>query len=372
MTDPRTHDLAELVINHSCGLKPGESVLIEAVSAPREPVIALIRAARLAGATPLVSLKDDRIIRELCLSYDERGVKLMAECERHALSKVDAFVGLRAPANVHELADVPADKLKNVLRHYMQPVHWEQRNRTTKWVTLRWPTPAMAQRAGMSTEAFEEFFFSTCLVDYVKMAMVMEPLVHLMQQTDRVQVVGPGLTDLTFSIKGMAPHKDAGQHNVPDGEVATAPIIDSANGVIQFNVPTVYYNATFDNVLLELVDGNVVRAESDRSLVLDEMLDQDDGAKRLGEFAFGVNPRITQPIRDILFDEKMAGSIHLALGNAYPRCDNGNRSAIHWDLILSQTPEFGGGEIYFDGTLIRKDGLFVPPELMGLNPENLC
>ena len=267
---------------------------------------------------------------------------------------------------------VPADKLKNVLRHYMQPVHWEQRNRTTKWVTLRWPTPAMAQRAGMSTEAFEEFFFSTCLVDYVKMAMVMEPLVHLMQQTDRVQVVGPGLTDLTFSIKGMAPHKDAGQHNVPDGEVATAPIIDSANGVIQFNVPTVYYNATFDNVLLELVDGNVVRAESDRSLVLDEMLDQDDGAKRLGEFAFGVNPRITQPIRDILFDEKMAGSIHLALGNAYPRCDNGNRSAIHWDLILSQTPEFGGGEIYFDGTLIRKDGLFVPPELMGLNPENLC
>lgn len=359
------------MINHSCALKPGERVLIEAIGFPNEIIIALIRAARAVGGTPIVSIKDDQIIRELCACYTENDIKLMADCELHTLKQMDAFVGMRGPLNVHELSDIPRHKLKSILKHYIQPVHLGEKHQNTKWVALRWPTPSMAQRAGMNTEAFEDFYFEASMVDYDKMEAAMNPLVDLMQRTDRVRIVGPSDTDITFSIKGMPRFKYAGKHNIPDGEVFTAPVRDSVKGRIHYNAPSVFYGTSFENVCLDFKDGNIVKATCNHTKKINEVLDQDEGARYIGEFAFGFNPYIRKPVEDVLFDEKIAGSIHFTPGNTYKQCGNGNKSAIHWDLILIQTPELGGGEIYFDNVLIRSEGRFVLKELEDLNPEHL-
>lgn len=371
MRDPRIEKLARLLVSHSCALAPGELVVIESVGAPVEIVLSLIREAKRAGATPLVWLKDDRVICELASVYDEADVRLMADCELHALRQSDALISIRATRNTRECSDVPAERTANVLRHYVQPVHLSYRNNHLKWVALRWPTPALAQRAGMSTEGFENYFFDVCDVDYARMEAAMGPLAELIERTDVVCIKGPGETDLRFSVKGVGAYKSAGRHNVPDGELFTAPVRDSVEGRISFNTPSTYYGTTFEGMRLDFSEGRIVGAVANDTRRLNQILDQDEGARYVGEFAFGLHPRITWPVGDILFDEKIAGSLHLAVGNAYPVCDNGNRSAIHWDLILIQTEQMGGGSVYFDDALVRRDGLFVLPELVGLNPERL-
>jgi len=371
MKDPRIGKLAKLLINHSCSLKVGERVLIEAINVPSEVIVELAREAKAAGGVPFVAIKDDRVIRELCSLYSEDDVKLMADYELYALKQMNAFIGVRGMLNTQEYSDVPTDKLQNVLRHYIRPVHLEQRNENMKWVALRWPTPSMAERAGMSTETFEDFYFDVCTIDYQKMDRAMDSLVETLRQTEKVRISGPGDTDVSFSIKGMSQYKSVGRHNIPDGELFTAPIRDSVNGRIHYNVPSTYYGTDFEDVCFDFEDGKIVRATCNDTRKINEVLDQDEGARYVGEFAFGLHPYILNPIKDVLFDEKIAGSIHLTPGNAYRDCDNGNRSAIHWDLILIQTPEMGGGEIYLDGILVREDGRFVLGELEGLNPENL-
>ena len=240
----------------------------------------------------------------------------------------------------------------------------------TKWVILRYPNGSMAQLAGMNTEEFEDFYFDVCTLDYSKMDKAMDSLKALMERTDKVHIVGPG-TDLTFSIKGMGGIKCAGEMNIPDGEVYSAPIRDSVNGVISYNAESNYRNFTFTNVRLEFKDGKIVNATANNTEKINEIFDTDEGARYVGEFALGVNPYITKPMNDILFDEKIAGSFHFTPGRAYEDMNNGNVSSIHWDLVCIQTPEYGGGEIYFDDVLIRKDGIFVIDELKCLNPENL-
>ncbi|HEY0014583.1 MAG TPA: aminopeptidase [Allosphingosinicella sp.] len=372
MKDPRIEALARLLIGHSTKLQPGETVVIEGINVPSAIVRAIARAAKKAGGTPLVVLKDDQVIRELAMIYDEADVKLMAECELHMLEKAHAFIGLRGGANAQEYSDVPACRMRRLLDHYVKPVHHEYRSTHLKWVALRWPTPAMAQRAGMSTEAFEDYFFEVCTFDYARMEAAMVPLAELMDRTDRVRILGPNDTDLSFSILGIPSYKSAGFHNIPDGELFTAPVRESVEGRIRYNVPSIYYGTAFSDVCLDFEGGKAVRATANDTKRLNELLDQDEGARYVGEFAFGVHPGIVKPMQDILFDEKIAGSIHLAQGNAYDISDNGNRSAIHWDLILLQTPEAGGGEIWFDDVLVSKNGRFVLPELGPLNPENLA
>ena len=240
----------------------------------------------------------------------------------------------------------------------------------TRWVVLRWPTPSMAQAANRSTEAFENFYFDVCTMDYRKMARAMVPLARRMKKADRVHLKAPG-TDLTFSIKGIGAQPCVGLRNIPDGEVFSCPVKNSVNGVIQFNAPTIYSGTRFEHVQLEFTQGKIVKATSSDTKRLNEILDTDAGARYVGEFSLGFNPYIQDPMCDILFDEKIAGSLHLTPGQAYEVCDNGNRSAVHWDMVLIQRPEWGGGEVWFDGELVRKDGLFVPKELKALNPANL-
>jgi len=371
MQTPRIKELAQLVVNHSCSLKPDERVLIESIGAPNSIVLALIRQAKSVGAVPLVNLKDDQVILELSSIYREQDFDLMADCELYTLKKVDAFIGIRGFQNICEYSSLPHSQLNMALEHFVKPVHLKYKIENTKYVFLRWPTPSMAQRAGMSTEAFENLYFDCCIIDYTKMEAAMDPLVYHLKRTDKVRIVGPSDTDITFSIKDMPQHKHAGRHNIPDGEIMTAPVRDSINGRIHYNIPSTFYGTTFSDVCLDFEKGKVVKASCNNMKKIREIFDKDAGARYVGEFAFGVNPYISRPVNDNLFDEKIFGSIHLAQGNSYKECDNGNRSSIHWDLILSQGPKQGDGEIYFDGTLIRKDGNFVLEELEGLNPENL-
>ncbi len=370
MHDSRIDKLAKVLINHSTKVQQDESVLIEAIDIPEEMVLAMIRQVRQAGGRPMVTLKYNRIQRELIQAADKKSMTEIADYEAFRMRKAQAYIGLRGSHNINEMSDVPTDALNLYQQYWLKPVHFDIRVPNTKWVVLRWPTPSMAQQAQMSTEAFEDFYFDVCTMDYTKMETAAQPLKKLMETTDWVRLVGPG-TDLKFSIKGIPAISCAGNHNIPDGECFTSPVRDSVNGTIKFNTRSIYQGTTFSDVCLRLEQGKIVEATSNNSQKLNKILDADEGARYIGEFALGFNPHIKQPMLDILFDEKIGGSFHFTPGNAYEDADNGNRSTIHWDMVLIQTPEFGGGEIYFDNTLIRKDGRFVVEELKGLNPENL-
>ncbi|HXC02515.1 MAG TPA: aminopeptidase [Opitutaceae bacterium] len=368
ITDPRCDKLAEVLTGFSTELKKGERVLIDAFDVPETIVIALIRAARERGAHPLVQLHRARVTRELLLGAEEAQYAPHAEIELARMKKMDAYIALRGSENIFEASDVPGEKVKLVSR-LMQPV-LDYRVGKTKWVVLRWPTPSMAQQAGMSTEKFEDFYFRVCTLDYARMTPGMEALAGLMKKTDRVHIKGPG-TDLKFSIKGIGAKECGGLRNIPDGEVFSCPVKDSVEGVVQYNAPTVYLGTSFDSIRLVFKKGKITEATANNTKRLNEILDSDDGARYIGEFALGFNPHILQPMRDILFDEKIAGSFHFTPGQAYEDCGNGNKSQVHWDMVCIQRPDYGGGEVWFDGKLIRKDGLFVPAALKKLNPDYL-
>ena len=367
MQDARFDQLAALLVNYSSSLQPNEKVLIEAFDAPDEMTIALIRAARKAKALPFVQLQRAQVMRELAREIDERQLNLVAAHELTRMKKMDAYIAIRGSHNIAELADVPIEKMKLVAKK-MRPVQ-DQRVQKTKWVVLRWPTPAMAQLANMSTEAFEDFFFRVCTLDYRKLQPGMKALKNLMEKTEQVQIKGPG-TDLRFSIKGIPAIICGGDRNIPDGEVFSCPVKDSVQGHVTFNAPSVYQSTAFDNIRLDFRDGKIVEATSNQPEKLNAVLDSDPGARYIGEFSLGLNPYIREPMRDILFDEKIAGSFHFTPGQAYKEADNGNRSQVHWDMVCIQRKEYGGGEIYFDGELIRRDGEFLPKSLRSLNWKN--
>jgi len=366
--DPRFNELAEGLTGYSTALKKGERVLIDAFDVPDAMVIALIRAARKRGAHPSVNLHRARVTRELTLGATDEQYGPHAEVELQRMQKMDAYIALRGSDNIFEASDVPPDRVQLVSR-LMKPV-LDHRVGKTKWVVLRWPTSSMAQQAGLSTEKFEDFYFKVCTLDYSRMVPGMKALADLLRATDRVEIKGPG-TDLRFSIKDIGAEPCGGLRNIPDGEVFSCPVKDSVEGHVQFNAPSVYLGQSFDNLRLAFKQGRVVDATSNNTKRLNEILDSDAGARYIGEFALGFNPHILDPMRDILFDEKIAGSFHFTPGQAYAVADNGNKSQVHWDMVCIQRPEYGGGEIYFDGKLIRKDGLFVPKSLHKLNPEYL-
>lgn len=368
MTDPRLVQLAEVLTSFSTKLKQDERVLLDAFDVPDAFVVELVRAVRGRGAIPYVNIQRARITRELLRGAVAEQYEVTADVELRRMQKMDAYIAIRGSDNIFETSDVPAERVQLVAR-ILKPV-LDHRVNKTKWVVLRWPSAAMAQQAGMSTEAFEDFFFRVCTFDYSRYGPGMKALRDLMDRTDRVEIRGPG-TDLRFSIKGIGAEACGGQHNIPDGEVFSCPVKDSVEGVITYNAPTVYLGTAFDSIRLEFQAGRIVAATANNTKRLNEILDTDAGSRFVGEFALGFNPHITAPMRDILFDEKIAGSFHFTPGQAYERCGNGNKSAVHWDMVAIQRPEWGGGEIWFDGKLVRKDGLFVPKALQKLNPQEL-
>lgn len=368
MNDPRTARLADLLLDHSCRVAPGEKVLIEAFDLPDEELVCrLVEGTGRRGATPFVSWKNNRILRSLYRTLDEAGFEAAGAHEASLMASMDAYIGVRGSTNSSELGDVPAAQMERFQKHWWQAVHSKIRVPKTKWVVLRYPSPSFAQAAGRSSEAFEDFYFAACTADYAAMQRAQEPLARRMEAAQEVHITGPG-TDLKFSIAGMPVRPCFGTHNIPDGEVFTAPIRDSVEGTVRYNVASRYQGVVFEGIEFEFQRGKIVRADCQgTSSRLQEILDSDEGARYIGEWSLGCNSQITRPMLDTLFDEKIAGSFHLTPGQAYEDCDNGNRSCIHWDLVCIQTPEYGGGEIHFDGELIRRDGRFVPDDLAPLD-----
>ncbi|MFZ5354740.1 MAG: aminopeptidase [Bacillota bacterium] len=370
MKDPRIALMAKNLLSYSVNLQPGENILIEYFDSGEELALALVREAHRIGAYPFVTVKNRAMMRELMLGTSVEHMTQIAHFEAERMKKMQAYIGIRGAKNTSDWSDVPGEKMNIYQSNWLKTVHSEIRVPNTKWCIMRYPNDAMAQMANMSTEQFEDFYFNVCTLDYAKMSKAMDSLVELMEKTDRVRITAKG-TDLTFSIKGLPAVKCAGTVNIPDGEVFSAPVKDSVNGYISYNTPAEYQGFTYENIRLEFKDGKIVNATANDTDRINMVFDTDAGARYTGEFAIGVNPYIIKPMKDTLFDEKIMGSIHFTPGSSYDDCYNGNKSAVHWDLVLIQTPEYGGGEIWFDDVLIRKDGRFVLKELEVLNPENL-
>ena len=370
MKDPRVQKLCHQLIHYATAMQPGERVLIEMFGHQPELVATLVAEAYAAGAEPVVRLRDMTVMRALMHGANAEKWAFEAENDAALMRGVQAYIGIRANDNSFETSDVTTAKTQHYAKHYSALVHGKIRVPDTRWVVLRYPTPAMAQASRMSLETFEDYYFNVCTLDYAKMSRAMDALVTRLEAADQVHILGNG-TDLTFSIKGMPAIKCDGRINIPDGEVFTAPVRDSVNGVIAYNTPSQHMGTQFDHIRLTFRDGQIIQAEGSDPARLNTIFDTDAGARYVGEFAIGVNPYVTEPMLDTLFDEKIAGSFHFTPGSCYDECNNGNKSDLHWDLVCIQRPEYGGGEIWLDGELIRKDGLFVPADLHCLNPEAL-
>lgn len=371
MKDLRYEKLANNLLKYSVNIQEGENILIEvlgeeAITLAKE----LMKKAEELGAKPQFNIINYELLRVMLENATEEQIKLYGKIDSERMKKMDAYIGIRATSNTSELNGISKEIMELYNKYYTVPVHFEERVKNTKWCILRYPNNSMAQMAKMNKDEFEDFFFNVCNLDYSKMSKAMDSLKDLMNKTDKVHILGNG-TDLTFSIKGIPAEKYMGTFNIPDGEVASAPIKTSVNGYITYNTETAYNGITFNNIKFVFENGKIVKATSNKTKELNEILDTDEGARYIGEFAFGLNPYVERPIGDTLFDEKIKGSFHFTPGDALEESDNGNRSSIHWDIVNIQRPEYGGGEIYFDDVLIRKDGIFVLPELECLNPENL-
>lgn len=371
MKDLRLEELANNLLKHSVNLKEQDDILVEIIGEDGIPLAKeIIKKAEEMKARPYFKIINTEILRTMLENSTEEQIKLYAKHDWNRMKDMDAYIGIRATSNTSELHGIPTEKLEMYNKYYTFPVHFEERVKNTKWCILRYPNKSMAQMSNMNTDEFEDFFFNVCNLDYGKMSKAMDTLVDLMNKTDKVHIIGKD-TDLTFSIKDIPAEKYFGTFNIPDGEVATAPVRTSVNGYITYNTETSYNGKKFNNIRFEFKEGKIIKATSNNTDALNEILDIDEGARYIGEFAIGLNPYIERPIGDTLFDEKIKGSFHFTPGDSLEESDNGNHSSIHWDIVNIQTPEYGGGEIWFDDVLIRKDGLFVIDELLCLNPENL-
>lgn len=365
MQDPRIDFLAKQVIEFSVSLKKGEKVLIDVWDDAVDFATALVKAAQNVGGLPFVNLQSQTVQRAWIMRGTRETFEAWYGYEANRMSDMDAYIVVRKQDNNSELSDVPAAQL-NLYNEYSGKLHYGIRLPKTKWCVLRYPSASMAQAAGMSTEAFEDFYFKCCCLDYRRLNELLKPLAVRMHNADRVRIVGPD-TDLSFSIKDCRhDYGSCGIWNIPCGECGMPIVQGTANGTIHYNMPSMFQGTVFNDIRLTLKDGRIIEATSDHTELMNKILDVDHNARQIGEFALGLNPFVTCPILDTLFDEKMCMSLHFTPGNS-----RNNPSSIHWDIVTSHAKECGGGEIWVDGELIRKDGLFVPEDLQPLNPESL-
>lgn len=365
MKDPRVRQFAEVLVNYSARVQPGDVVLISCAGLEGAPLVKELYALCLEKGAKYVeyefSVPDiGRYFYNLA-SADQ--LSYFPQHKLDFMKQVDVYFGLAAADNSMVMAKANQSSMiawSKVVRPII-----DQRVKGTRWVVTRYPTHGAAQEARMSLDEYEDYLFAACCMDWEEESRKQDALKACMDAADRVRIKASD-TDLSFSIKGLPGIKCDGRLNIPDGEVFTAPVRDSVEGYITYNCPTVYQGKEFNNIRLEFEKGRIVRATSPgMDEELNRILDTDEGARYVGEFAVGVNPKIRVPMRNILFDEKIFGSIHFTPGQAYDECDNGNRSAVHWDMVKILA---GDGELWFDDILIQKDGLFVHEPLLGLNP----
>ena len=372
MKDPRFDQLAAIMLDHSLQIKKGDAFAISADVISLPLVKAILRLAKRKGALATVKLTDQEISRHLLELYDpedggktEAFLKSKAELGIQEFQELKGEIIIRAYPNSQELAGI-APAVQQLQAKMIRPFRDFVVNQR-KWVLFEYPTPAQAQLAGMSYDEYFDFVFSASTIDYAAMTRFSAPLKELMEKTQDVHITGPG-TDLRFSIAKIPVIPCCGECNLPDGECFTAPVRDSVEGEITFNTPSMYWGTKFENIHFVFHQGKIIKAEAGENTdKLNQILDTDEGARYIGEFSLGYHPLVTEPFCNTLFDEKISGSFHFTPGSSYDEAPNGNDSAVHWDLVQIQRPEYGGGAIYFDGHLIRENGLFIPEALQPLN-----
>lgn len=364
--DNYLNSLADTIVNYSLNVSKGEKVLITYHSEECTSFVKmLIEKIISKGGIPMFKYSFNEINSLIMENLNEDIIDLIVKNKEHEVYTYDSIVQIIYNDNDYENKNV-SPKMLNLLGEKSREIDNIRINKR-KWVLLNYPSKLDAYKAKMTTNDFREYALKAMTADYQKMNEVLKPLKELMEKTDKVRITGPN-TDLTFSIKGMPAIICAGEYNIPDGEVYTAPIKDSVNGIITYNTESPYRNGVYKNISLEFKDGKIVKATCDGDNdSLNEIFDTDSGSRFVGEFSLGVNPNIRSAMGDILYDEKICGSIHFTPGTCYENCDNGNISSIHWDLVLIQREEYGGGNIYFDDVLVRKDGIFVKNELKNIN-----
>ena len=345
----RNEELAYNIINNSISLNEGDNLLVEAIGEEGlELAKEIIRQSKKMNAKATLNIIKYDELREFLINANEEEIIEYGKKDYERMQKMQAYIGISAPTSEKSLEGVSQEKLEMYNKYYTALVHLEQRVKHTKWCILRYPNEFLANKSNMTLDEFKDFYYNVCNVDYNKMKIAMEPLKDLMNKTDKVHIIAPE-TDIVFSIKGIPSEKYYGTFNIPDGEVATCPVKNSVNGYITYNTKTKYNDIVFENIRFDFVDGKIVKATAKKnSEELNKILDTDEGARYIGEFAFGLNPYINNTMCDTLFDEKINGSFHLTPGMALEESDNGNRSAIHWDIVKILRKEFGGGEVYFD------------------------
>ena len=357
--------LSKKIVNYSLKVKKKERVLIETGIEAKPLVLALIKEITDVGGIPMVRILDSTIDSDLLMRTNDQRIEEIASLKEYDVKHFESFIRIRTTLNDYEGKYIPSEVIGKIGDATAKADDIRINHR--KWVLLNYPTSIDAYKAKMRVEEYYDYAFRVMNVDYEKMCKDLEPLKQLMEKTDQVRMVGPN-TDITFSIKGMPVIPCCGTSNLPDGEIYTAPIKKSVNGTITYNTPCPYHGNIYTGVSLTFKDGKIIKAtcnENDKEL--NKIFDIDEGARYIGEFSFGLNPEIKEPMGDILYDEKIMGSIHFTPGRCYEDAFNGNASSIHWDMVWIQRKEYGGGEVYFDGKLIRKDGIFVLKELEHLN-----
>lgn len=364
--DERIKKLSNTIVNYSVNVKENDKVLIQYESSECKPLVkCLIDDIYKNKAIPFVKLLDSELNSKILENADSNTIDSIVKFKEFEIDNIDVFIRICYNENEFEDKNIKSSIRKELGKksEKLDDIRINKR----RWVLLNYPSIMDAYKAHMTYEEFYEFSFDVMTIDYKEMNKKIKPLKELMEHTDKVRILGPN-TDLTFSIKGLPAIPCIGTANIPDGEVYTAPMKTSVNGVITYNTPSPYNGNIFNDIRLEFKDGKIVKCSSrDDNDKLEEIFNTDEGARYVGEFSFGLNPKINKPMGDILYDEKIMGSIHFTPGTCYADCDNGNKSSVHWDLVLIQTEEYGGGEIYFDDVLIRKDGKFVIDELKDLN-----
>ncbi|MDX1637147.1 MAG: aminopeptidase [Balneolaceae bacterium] len=365
MYSPEDRKLAKKILRFSCELEKGQNVMLQLIGLNGIGLLrALVEEVRSMEAHPFVQIEDTEIQRVLVEQGDQAFWQNQADVDQLPLMKqMDAFVGIRAAQNIYEQSEVDKKANKAYSDHFLKPVHFQERVNNTSWVVLRYPSEAFAMNARMPTRTFHEFYYNACLLDYSKLHEAMKPLEERLRNTDMIRLKGEG-TDIEFSVKDQNWIPCYGKRNIPDGELFSSPILSSVDGHITY-AASVYQGKPFEYVRLDVRDGVVIDFDSSNNEALEEILDTDAGARQFGEFSFGLNPVIKEPMYDILFDEKIYGSNHLTLGNDYEDAPNGNESSIHWDLVCI------GADVYLDGEKVREGRTFVTDDLQGLNPEHL-
>jgi aminopeptidase len=366
MADPRVEKLAKLVVNYSIYCKKGDMVLIGAPPAAEPLALEMYREVLRAGGNPILNATFERANE---IFYEEASAEQLgfsSPFRKFLNQNLDATIGISADGNTRATSNVDPKKMACASAAGMDAKDIFSKRSAAgelKWCGLVYPSNGLAQEASMSLSEYENFVYGACLVDrpdpiaeWKKVSVKQEKMVRYLDKVSKMEFYGED-TELTMSVKGRKWINSDGKHNMPSGEVFSAPVEDSVEGRIRFTYPGIYQGKEIEDISLFFKKGRVVKATAAKGgELLQALLTIDDGAKRLGEVAIGTNDGIKRFTKKILFDEKLGGTIHMALGSAYLECRAKNRSAIHWDLIKDMKK---GGEIYGDGKLIYKDGKFL-------------